>query len=101
MPAWVLGVALIRSRLVPVVDLDALAGGAARPPAGRLVVARHGAGEVAILAQQTRGLVPLQSRPRAPSSPPEPVVAGEGSWQGDTVLVVDVPALVAAVGNAS
>ena len=93
----VLGVALVRGRLVPVLDLPGLlgiprAGGAAitRP---RLVVLALGEEEAAVVADETRGVLEL---PPA-SQDAEGFVRGQLRWDGNIAAVLDAEAIVRVV----
>lgn len=60
-PPHVLGLAMLRGRLVPVIDLELVVTGRATPrlERGRAVVAHRGDVELAIVAVATRGLIGL------------------------------------------
>lgn len=57
----VLGVAMLRSRLVPVVDLDRMLTGIATPRSerGRVAIVRAASLELGVIATETRGLLEL------------------------------------------
>jgi chemotaxis signal transduction protein len=94
-PDLVVGLALIRGRLVPVVDLPrmlhtARSGDAAitRP---RLVVLARGEHEVGIVAVETRGVLEL---PPATAGTTSGLVRGELRWNANIVAVLDTDAIV-------
>ncbi|MBE7451149.1 MAG: chemotaxis protein CheW [Kofleriaceae bacterium] len=68
----VLGVAMLRSRLVPIVDLDRMLTGIATPRSerGRVAIVRAAALELGVVATETRGLLEL------------PVADGAGAGDG-------------------
>jgi chemotaxis signal transduction protein len=98
----VLGVTLIRSRLVAVADLDVLLGG--KPftiaPNSRLVVVRCGGAEVAFLALHTRGVIPLATGAGTRTSAATVRwIVDEIEWEDELLSMVDPAALVdAALG---
>lgn len=100
-PAHVLGVAMVRTRLVPMIDLDVLVTGrpTPRPERGRAVVARVGAVELGLVAVATRGLVALPDGDADGASPAErPAWIAREIADGDALYaVIDVAALAAQV----
>ncbi|MBK9032504.1 MAG: chemotaxis protein CheW [Myxococcales bacterium] len=96
-PAHVLGVAMIRTRLVPMIDLELLLTGRPTPrlERGRAVVARAGAVELGVVALATRGLVALADGDRVDGSPAERPgwVAREVAHGDELYAVIDVAAL--------
>ena len=93
----VLGVALVRGRLVPVVDLPRMlnttrAGDAAitRP---RLVVLAFAEYEAAIVSDETRGVLELPPAPHDGTG----FVRGELRWNGNIVAVLDAESIVGVV----
>ena len=103
-PTHILGIASLRGRLVTVVGLEQMIGGAgllsrentATMP--RLVVVRDGKYEMAIVAEGISGMtehVPATEpgSERAPDIPE--FVREEFEWQHNRVLLLDVPLLVA------
>jgi len=96
----VLGVALVRGRLVPVIDLPrmldmARAGDAAitRP---RLVVLTQGEDEAGVVADETRGVLELPPPTQAGAG----LIRGELRWNGHIVGLFDADAIVAVVTGA-
>ena len=67
-PTYVLGVTLIRGRLVPVVALEGLLGaitaGDTAQTLPRLVILRHEDTEIAVVADETRGIIEHRLRGR-------------------------------------
>jgi chemotaxis signal transduction protein len=107
-PSHVLGVTCLRGRLVTVVSLEQMIGGAG-PLAQeksvtlpRLVVVRDEACEIAVVAEQIHGLV---EHVVAPELGPERsidlpgFVAEEFDWKGNRVYLLDVPILVASAAQ--
>lgn len=97
---WVLGVALVRGRLVPVLDLPGMlntprAGEAAitRP---RLVVLARGEDEAAVVADETRGVIELPPVHGGGSG----MVEGELRWGEHILAVLDTDAIVGVVAIA-
>jgi chemotaxis signal transduction protein len=100
----VLGLTLVRGRLVPVVSLPELVGftataGDAAATLPRLVIVRADDSEVALVADEIRGVIEHdavgEERTHAPD---RPVFLGEElSWQGRLACLIDVRGLVAAV----
>jgi chemotaxis signal transduction protein len=97
---WVLGVALVRGRVVPVVDLPGMlstprAGDAAitRP---RLVVLARGDDEVAVVTDETRGVLQLPVVTTIGAG----VIRGELRWNEHIVAVLDPDAIVGVVATA-
>jgi chemotaxis signal transduction protein len=101
LPAHVLGVALVHGRLVPVIDLPSLVGQTgAGPPmeiAPRLVVVHEGDVEVAVVADEARGVLALP-REAAPQDRTEAreFVVGEARWDDTLVCLLDGPGFIAA-----
>jgi purine-binding chemotaxis protein CheW len=97
-PAHLTGVTLVQGRLVPVVDLRTLLQEpAASEPSTmlpRLVVLAHGELEVGIAADETRGVLEIEEPAKDRSQPG--VVAGESTWEGQLVSVLDTAELLAA-----
>jgi chemotaxis signal transduction protein len=102
-PNHILGVVTLRGRLVTVMDLDRMLGGArvlARENSAtlpRLVVVRAGDYEMAVVADGIQGLtecVPAtEVEPDRPSGSP-PFVRGEFDWRGRRVSLLDAPLLI-------
>jgi chemotaxis signal transduction protein len=101
-PAYVLGVTLIRGRLVPVLALEGLLGavgvGDSAQTLPRLVVLHHGETEIALLADETRGIIEhrLENPSTAGRAADRPRYLGaELEWEGTLVCLIDVPILIA------
>jgi chemotaxis signal transduction protein len=98
----VLGLALIRGRLVPVVDLPGLLdisrGGDAAITRPRLVVLASDDNEAGVVADETRGVLEL---PPATTGSTSGLVFGELRWNGNIVAVLDATAIVDIVAGAS
>ncbi|WP_428268150.1 chemotaxis protein CheW [Haliangium sp.] len=106
-PRHIRGVALLHGRLVPMVALDALlrirddteaeaevADGGER---GRLVVLADPEGEIAILADDAKGVLHLPEPTPAPDDATAArFVRGDVRWEEQLVCVLDAAALVAA-----
>jgi chemotaxis signal transduction protein len=106
-PAHVLGVTLVRGRLVPVLALEGLLGdlgpGEVAQTLPRLVILRHADTEIALVADETRGVIERrlesasEARRTAWEAAERPVFLGaELDWEGKLVCMLDVPALIAA-----
>jgi chemotaxis signal transduction protein len=97
--SYVLGITLVRGRVVPVISLGELlgfqSGDEAAPTLPRLLIVREGALEVAILSDATLGLfeVELKDLGAANGARPE-CIAGEVEFRGNLMLLVAVPQLL-------
>jgi chemotaxis signal transduction protein len=106
MPEHVLGAAVIRSRVVPVISIAALlhADEAAElvPTLPRLIVLETPEGEVAVVADEVRGIAPVPSAQlsdgaeRARGGPRPGWVTAEITWNERLLCILDVPRLCAA-----
>lgn len=101
-PPHVLGLAMLRGRLLPVIDLELLVTGRATPRLehGRAIVARHGDVEVAIVAVATRGLIELADGDvdgdAGTDAPERPAWIAREVAAGDALFaVIDAAALIA------
>lgn len=98
----VLGVALVRGRLVPTIDvfrlLDIARAGTVATTRPRLLVLTRGDDEVAVIAEETRGVLELA---HVPSHGGSDVVQGELRWEGHLVVVLDPDAIVASLDRGS
>jgi len=102
-PPHVLGLAMLRGRLLPVIDLELLVTGRATPRLehGRAIVARHGDVEVAIVAVATRGLIELADgdvdgdAAAAPGGERPAWIAREVAAGDALFAVIDAAALIA------
>jgi chemotaxis signal transduction protein len=101
-PNHILGVTLLRGRLVTVLSLEQMIGGAGMLSAEnpvtlpRLVVARHGAHELALVAEEIGGMIEPQGlggRARPLDAPD--FVREEFDWQGGRVALLDARQLFA------
>jgi chemotaxis signal transduction protein len=96
----VVGVALVRGRLVPVIDvprmLDITRGGDAAITRPRLVVLTQGDDEAGVVADETRGVLELPPPAQAGSG----LVRGELRWNGNIVGLLDAETIVAVVRGA-
>ena len=107
-PAHVLGVTLVRGRLVPVLALEGLVGdlgpGETAQTWPRLLVLRHQDMEIALVADETRGVIERRvnraseaQQSAAWMSTDRPAFLGaEFEWEGKLCCMLDVPALIAA-----
>lgn len=103
MPPHVLGAAVIRSRVVPVISLEALLGSSAPaelvPTLPRLVILDTPEGELAMVADEVRGIAEVDEallREEDPLSARPSWVTAEVSWQERLLCILDVPKLAAA-----
>jgi chemotaxis signal transduction protein len=103
----ILGLTLVRGRLVPVISLPDLVGftpaGEAAATLPRLVVVRGEGSEVAVVADEIRGVIEHDraSEEKVHASDRPSFLGEELSWQGRLACIIDVPALVAAVHKGS
>ena len=98
-PVHVLGVTLVRGRLVPVLALEGLLGpgngGEVAPTLPRLVVLRDQDMEVALVADETRGVFEHRLQSEGARSGDRPRYLGaEIEWEGRLVCLIDVAALI-------
>ena len=107
-PSHILGVTTLRGRLVTVMSLEQLIGGAGMLPAQnsatlpRLVVVRDGAVELAVVAEGIHGMIE-----HLPAAEPVPARAADVpgfvredfEWQGNRVFLLDAPLLLAAAAR--
>jgi len=101
-PAYVLGVTLVRGRLVPVLALEGLLGsvgsGDTAQTLPRLVVLKHEETEIAVVADETRGVIEQAVSGNADvsrSAERARYLGVEFEWEGKLVCMIDVPALIA------
>ena len=101
-PSYVLGVTLVRGRLVPVLALEGLLGsvgtGDTAQTLPRLVVLRHGDTEIALVADETRGVIEQAvagGAEVARSADRARYLGAEFEWDGKLVCMIDVPTLIA------
>jgi purine-binding chemotaxis protein CheW len=101
-PVHVLGVTLIRGRLVPVLALEGLLGALGTAEVvhtlPRLVVLRHEDTEIALVADETKGIIERRVSTAADggrSADRPAYLGGEFEWEGKLVCMIDVPALIA------
>jgi chemotaxis signal transduction protein len=109
-PSHIIGVTTLRGRLVTVVGLEQMIGGAATLPLAhsatlpRLLVVRVGAYEMAIVAEEIHGMIdhPLPAEPAGATPDDYPdFVCEEFDWQGNRVALLDPRLLVAAAARLS
>jgi purine-binding chemotaxis protein CheW len=100
-PAHVLGVALLRSRVLPVISLAESLGAAANvelvPTLPRLVVVAVADGEVALVADEVRGITELPAAALRDQASPDgrPAwVAAEVSWEERLLCILDAEQLI-------
>jgi chemotaxis signal transduction protein len=94
-PAHILGVCIFHGRVIPVIALEALAGGVEDGPTGdllpRLVVLENTGVEIALSCEEATGVhymeIPERGSERA-------LTAGETTWKDKTVTLVDVDVLL-------
>jgi chemotaxis signal transduction protein len=100
-PVHVLGVTLIRGRLVPVLALEGLLGSLGSADVvhtlPRLVVLRHEDTEIALVADETKGVIERRVSTGADGRAADRsrFLGGEFEWEGKLVCMIDVPALIA------
>jgi purine-binding chemotaxis protein CheW len=107
-PSHILGITTLRGRLVTVVGLEQMIGGAGMLPLEhtatlpRLVVVRDGGYEMAVVAEGIHGMIehalPDAPEPARPEGAPD-FVREEFDWQGHRVSLLDASLLVAAAAS--
>jgi len=107
-PSHILGVTTLRGRLVTVVGLEQMIGGAgllsreSSATLPRLVVVRDGEYEMAVVAEGIQGMteyVPsMEPEPNKPR-PSSEFVREEFDWHGNRVSLLDAPKLIAAAAR--
>lgn len=108
-PRHLVGVANLRGTVMPIVDIRALLGlPESRPPRSvRTLVVRNGAAQAAVVVDAVLGLepfddvAPTDSRAAAHVQAPRPLMAGWIRWAGETLALLDVPRILAALRPAS
>lgn len=98
-PSHVLGLSLVRGRLIPVVSLQTLLGNRADgDPAQtlpRMIVLRVEGIEVALVCDETRGILVIRGRDASDAKAARPrCIAGELQWNGKLLLVLDAGEIV-------
>jgi purine-binding chemotaxis protein CheW len=104
-PRAILGLALVRGRLVPVVSLAVLMDfspvGEPAATLPRLLVLRAGDAEVAVVADEIRGVIEEVAAPPAasgeaerPAAAPAPFLGPEVVWQDRVAPLIDAAALI-------
>jgi purine-binding chemotaxis protein CheW len=104
-PRSLVGVANLRGTVMPIVDVRALLGlpETVAPRSARTLVVRDGALQAAMVVDAVLGLepyddvVPIDSPAVAPLVGPRPLMAGWIHRAGETLALVDVPRLLAAI----
>ena len=101
-PVHVLGVTLIRGRLVPVLALEGLLGSLGSADVvhtlPRLVVLRHEDTEIALVADETKGVIERRvstATDAGRAADRSRFLGSEFEWEGKLVCMIDVPALIA------
>lgn len=107
-PSHILGVTTLRGRLVTVVGLDRMMGGAGglsrenSATLPRLVVVRDGEYEMAVVADSIQGMtdyVPATDPGKDRPAGCPPFVREEFDWRGRRVSLLDAPLLIAAAAK--
>jgi hypothetical protein len=108
-PNHILGVTTLRGRLITVVSLEQMIGGAGllsrenTATLPRLVIVRDGPFEMAVVAEEicamTEHVRPAEP-PERPADAPD-FVCEDFDWQGQHIALLDVPLLVAAAARLS
>lgn len=98
-PPHVLGVSLVRGRLVPVVALSALleyrGDGEPAQTLPRMIVLRVDGIEIALVCDETKGILAVAGRDASDAKAARPrCIAGELRWNGRLLLVVDAGEVV-------
>lgn len=97
--SYVLGITLVRGRVVPVVSLGELLGlhgsDEAAPTLPRLLIMREGSVEIAIMSESTLGLFDIDVTDLGASRRPQAeLIAGEVDFRGALLVVLSVPDLL-------
>jgi chemotaxis signal transduction protein len=95
----VLGITLVRGRVVPVISLGELlgfeAGDEVAPTLPRLLIVRDGTLEIALISDATLGLYDVDATDLgAPSGGRRDCIAGELEFRGKLLFKLDMPALL-------
>jgi chemotaxis signal transduction protein len=101
---YILGITLVRGRLVPVISLGELlgtpSGDEAAPTLPRLLILRHGTLEIAVMSDATLGLFDIGVTDLGSSTGPRPdCIAAELEFRGDLLVLLDIPALLHSVAD--
>lgn len=96
---YVLGITLVRGRVVPVISLGELlgfpSGDEAAPTLPRLLIVRDDSLEVAILSDATLGLFEIELADLGAANGARPdIIAGEVEFRGSLMLLLAVPQLL-------
>ena len=99
---YILGITLVRGRLVPVISLSELLGtppsDEAAPTLPRLLILRDGSLEIAVMSEATLGLFDVDVTDLGSSAGPRPdCIAAEVEFRQRLLVVLDIPALLASV----
>jgi len=104
-PSHILGVIALRGRLIPVVGLENMIGGAGMLPSEdsatlpRLLIVREGGYEMAVVVEEIHGMIEHgEAVGERPEDTPE-FVREEFEWRGHPVWLLDAHTLVAAVAR--
>ncbi|NVB85428.1 MAG: chemotaxis protein CheW [Kofleriaceae bacterium] len=97
--SYVLGITLVRGRVVPVVSLGELLGfqgsDEAAPTLPRLLIVREGTLEIAVMSDSTLGLFDIDVTDiGAGNRPHAEAIAGEVEFRGKLLVVLSVPDLL-------
>ena len=98
-PSHVLGLSLVRGRLIPVISLQTLlahrADGDPAQTLPRMFVLRVDGLEVALVCDETRGILAIRGRDASDVKSGRPrCVSGELQWSGKLLLVLDATEIV-------
>lgn len=99
---FILGITLVRGRLVPVISLSELlgtpAGDEAAPTLPRLLILRDGSLEIALMTEATLGLFDLSITDLGSSAGARPdCIAAELEFRGRLLHLLDIPVLMQTV----
>ncbi len=99
---YILGITLVRGRLVPVISLSELLGtppsDEAAPTLPRLLILRHESLEIAVMTDATLGLFDVDVTDLGSSAGPRPdCIAAELEFRGRLLVLLDTPALLHSV----
>jgi chemotaxis signal transduction protein len=104
-PSHILGVITLRGRLIAVVGLEQMIGGAGMLPSEesatlpRLLIVRDGGYEMAVVVEEIHGMIEHTEAVRERPQDTPDFVRTEFEWQGNRVWLLDARTLVAAVAR--